>query len=46
MDRKAYVNSKSKDFYYKIPCKKNAKSAVEAFNSAVKLFEKDLINWL
>jgi ABC-type uncharacterized transport system auxiliary subunit len=46
LDIKAYANGASKDFYYKIPCEKNAKSAVEAFNSAVVKFEKDLIEWL
>ena len=46
LDIKAYLNSRSKDFYYKIPCQKNAKGAVEAFNKAVKRFEKELIDWL
>jgi len=46
LDIKAYANGLSKDFYYKIPCEKNAKSAVEAFNKAVVRFEKDLIEWL
>jgi len=46
LDIKAYANGKAKDFNYKIPCKKNAKSAVAAFNKAVKRFEEDLIKWL
>jgi len=46
LDIKAYANGKAKDFNYKIPCKKNAKSAVWAFNKAVKRFEEDLVKWL
>ena len=46
LDIKAYANSKTKDFYYKIPCKPDAKSAVAAFNKAVEKFERDLAEWL
>ena len=46
LDIKASANNKTKEFSYKINCSKNAESAVEAFNKAIKIFEKDLINWL
>ncbi len=46
LDIKAYSNGKTKDFNYKILCKKDAKSAVAAFNTAVKRFENGLIKWL
>jgi ABC-type uncharacterized transport system auxiliary subunit len=46
LDIKAYANNKAKEFHYKVPCSANAKSAVEAFNKAIKTFENDLINWL
>jgi len=46
LDIKAYVNGKTKEFHYKIPCARSAKSAVEAFNMAVGKFEKDLVEWL